>query len=108
MRRSFAGCLISFLFLSILFVKTAIVLTPFVISHFNRDTVNELIMQLEENNQKGPESTKENVAKEFYSTTSIFNFSEPFFLIEGLFSPEEVSIFCMYYPSIPTPPPNLV
>ncbi|HXH99953.1 MAG TPA: hypothetical protein VNI52_06770 [Sphingobacteriaceae bacterium] len=109
MRKEIASKLFSILFLSIFLLKMVISGASLLIAHFDKQTVNEVIMQLEiENNAKSNEG-KEKSVKEYFTWGS-FGFALLHFIpltLPSMISIDHDKHVQAFYPPVPTPPPNV-
>ena len=92
-------------FLFIFFTKMAISVAPLIVGNLDEKSVYSVIMQLEIEHQtpKGAEAKWEEI-----QTLNSYNFSRPFVAVVNFmgFSSENSHIQS-FYPSVPTPPPNV-
>lgn len=109
MTRELTRILFSSIFLFIFFAKIFIAVAPLIIEHFDRKSVNAVIMQLEIESETKDKNERTKAVKELYSFektvfifTSLFNLNEIFSLDSR--SKNHIQSF---YPSVPTPPPNV-
>ena len=98
------------LFFAIFFAKMFISTAPIFIQQFDRDTLLQVVMQLEieSHSSKGADQTKETLTKgEWLSGFNKFTFSRPLINLE-LIRYAQLRDFPIqaFYPSVPTPPPN--
>ncbi len=107
-KRKLLKKLFSILFLLIFFAKMVITLAPLIVNQFDRDTMNAVIMQLEiENNAKGSDTSKE-LLKDYIYTISSSNFTSLLQnLIKNPTAASDANHRCTFFPSVPTPPPNV-
>jgi hypothetical protein len=96
-------------FLFILFSKVVISAAPILAFHFDKESINAVIMQLEiENNTKETEKAKEKTDKDlWHGIYEIFSFSRPLYYFSSTAMPiEDMEHKQSFYPTVPTPPPN--
>ena len=99
--------LFSCIFLFIFFVKILITLTPLITEHFDPKTMHAIIMQLEIENSKGEDTTKDSLKKEYVGEISLADFSRFHHHSNSIeFTDDEDNHLRTFYPSVPTPPPN--
>ncbi|MBC7915560.1 MAG: hypothetical protein H7Y07_15725, partial [Pyrinomonadaceae bacterium] len=67
MTKEIAKKLFSILFLSIFLLKMVISVAPLIISHFDKQAVNAVIMQLEIENNAKSNDAKESAVKEYFT-----------------------------------------
>ena len=108
-KREFSKKVISHIFLFIFFVKMMITLSPLIIKHFDRDVMNAVIMQLEiENNAKGGSDLSKELVKDYVHSAVNDNLAR---VLQSLtptpFVDNEDAHLRTFYPSVPTPPPNV-
>lgn len=105
MFKEIAKKIFSTVFLFIFFAKMAISVAPLIIAHMDEKSVYSVIMQLEIEHQtpKGAEAKWEE-----FQTLSQYNFSQlPIELINNTVCSFDNSHVQSFYPSVPTPPPNV-
>jgi hypothetical protein len=108
MRRELTRVAFSFLFLSIFFSKMVISAAPFVLSHIDRSSVKDVIMQLEieddaSNTEKKDTPVKEYVAL-FYPSMHLPEYIRD--TATEAVSPDHAKHTQSFHPPVPTPPPN--
>ena len=99
----------SIIFLGVFFVKMALSAAPLIVSHFDKKTVNAVIMQLEIENNAKSNDVKETSAKEYFTLN---NFGFISLHPTSIVLPEMIRVdhdkhVRAFYPSVPTPPPNV-
>lgn len=97
----------SFVFLFIFFVKMGIATAPLIAISLDADSVYAVIMQLEIESSNGSDKVKE-TAKEYL--VNFFTASLPGsfqLLCHDRMLVEDDGHFLAFYPSVPTPPPNV-
>lgn len=97
----------SFIFLFIFFVKMGIAVAPLIAITLDAKSVYAVIMQLEIESSNGSEKGKETV-KEFCNNLIINSFpsSSQLLISDKMFTKDD-GHFRAFYPSVPTPPPNV-
>lgn len=108
-KREYYKRLFSNIFLFIFFAKMMITLTPLIIKHFDREIMNAVIMQLEiENNAKGGSDISKELFKDYLYSAINDNFSRVLqcLIATPSFDNEDAHLRT-FYPSVPTPPPNV-
>lgn len=108
MKKVIAKKVISILFLSIFVSKMVIAVAPLIIAHFDSRTVNAVIMQLEIEHSK-PADGKESSLKEYIALTSYsYTILSPAWTLFSLtVNRGHDKHHPPFYPSVPTPPPNV-
>lgn len=96
------------LFLSVFFIKMVICVAPLIVNHFNSDTVNAAIMQLEIENDSKAE-VKETTVKEFFL---LGDFDFKIHYLQRIEFPSSTRMaqdkhVQPFPPPVPTPPPNV-
>ncbi|HEX8576503.1 MAG TPA: hypothetical protein VF677_09435 [Flavobacterium sp.] len=109
MKKEVAKKLFSILFLFIFFSKMVISVAPFIMSHFDKQAVNAVIMQLEIENNAKSNDVKEYNIKEYFTVGSFgFALIHPSNLILPIMiSVDHDKHVQAFYPPVPTPPPNV-
>ena len=109
MSRAFARKLLSVLFLTIFFSKMVISIAPVIIAHFDPESINAVIMQLEIEDNAKPTDVKEMSVKEYLTVTSYtIDFIRPVLILKSsLGNDDHAKHLQPFYPSVPTPPPNV-
>lgn len=98
----------SIIFLGVFFVKMALSAAPLIISHFDKTTVNAVIMQLEIENHAKSKDAKDTSVKEYF-TLGNFGFTplrSAMLLSADTIIGDQDEHIRAFYPSVPTPPPN--
>lgn len=104
--RIFAATLCAFIF----FVKMSISVTPIFSNILDKNTIFQVVLQLEIENNNGAHGDLQEISSKFFNTKS----EEPFFLNETVvenngkqkhYLKNEKSIQA-FHPTVPTPPPN--
>lgn len=87
--------------------KMVISVAPLIIAHFNPEAVNAVIMQLEIEHSKSPDSS-ESGSKDFITLNAIsFNLISPVWILKtGMMLTDHDKHVQSFYPSVLTPPPN--
>ena len=99
--------LFSFIFLFIFFVKMGIAVAPLIAITLDAKSVYAVIMQLEIEHSTSTDKGKETV-KEYCSNFFAASSPESTLLLTGAqMIPEDADHFYAFYPSVPTPPPNV-
>ena len=94
----------SFIFLSIFFVKMGIAVAPLIAVTLDAKSVYAVIMQLE---IESSDKVKE-ISKEYFHNFLIISFpSSSQLLCCNCMFMEDDNHFLAFYPSVPTPPPNV-
>lgn len=101
----------SFVFTAIFFVKMAISIAPIYASLYDSKHVMAVILQLEIENHTGKssstDSATENFIKDFTISLSWNRFLTPIkYLSIKQYSADDDLNIKLFYPSVPTPPPN--
>lgn len=109
MRKPIAKKVFSVIFFTIFFIKVVISIAPLVITHFDKHTIHAVIMQLEIEHSAKSNDVKETSAKYYHNVYNVsLALSHSIQLLmdtkNGLEHNKHVSAF---YPSVPTPPPNI-
>ncbi|RQP16721.1 hypothetical protein [Parapedobacter defluvii] len=99
------------LFFAIFFAKMFISTAPIFIQQFDRDTLLQVVMQLEIENNTGKsgigDQVKDTFAKDYAKSAIHFTLQPPTdFFIRTNFISDDARHICAFYPSVPTPPPN--
>lgn len=86
-----------------------ITLSPVIVKHFDRDIMNAVIMQLEiENNAKGSSDISKELVKDYLYSSADDIFSRVLqCLIATPSVDDEAAHLRTFFPSVPTPPPNV-
>jgi hypothetical protein len=98
----------SILFLSIFLTKMMIFVLPFIISHFDKQAVNAVIMQVEIEGDAKSNDLKESPVKEFF-TLSNFGYTANHstqLILPSMLSVDHDKHVQAFYPVVPTPPPD--
>lgn len=107
MTRYVANKVFSIIFLSIFLSKMVISVAPLVIAHIDSKSMNAVIMQLEIEHPKSLD-VKDSVVKEFLNfNTFRIGYVSPFLILKRVFIDDHNKHFRVFYPSVPTPPPNV-
>jgi len=109
MSKATAKKLFSILFLTIFFSKMVISIAPIIIAHFDPCSVNAVIMQLEIENDAKPTDIKEMSVKEYLTVTSYsVPLVNPVLILTTMTGNDDHAKHLQpFYPSVPTPPPNV-
>ncbi|WP_207428232.1 hypothetical protein [Pedobacter sp. SYSU D00535] len=109
MKKEAASHILSIVFLSVFFVKMVISVAPIVIAHFDRESANAVIMQLEIEHSPKASDSKEVSVKEYFTNAAhvLFSPSLTFILKAEDISSDHKKHIQSFYPSVPTPPPNV-
>ena len=109
MKKALANKIFSILFLGIFFIKMVICVAPIIVAHFDKKSVNDVIMQLEIEHSAKESETKQVSVKEYLSIISYAVYSPNHVLImqAELISANHAKHARSFYPSVPTPPPNI-
>lgn len=110
MRKALLTNFPTYCFLFIFFSKMFISAAPLAFSHLDNRTINAVIMQLEieDNAEKGHEKGKEVSIKEYCDSLLCFSFTNPLTYLESTPIDVEARLHVQtFYPSVPTPPPNV-
>lgn len=100
------------LFFAIFFAKMVISTAPIFTHGFDRETLLQVVLQLEIENNKGGKSGsgdqwKDIFAKDYTRSTMLFNLRPPTDITaEASIIVNDARHFQAFYPSVPTPPPN--
>jgi hypothetical protein len=107
--REYSKKIFSYIFLFIFFAKMMITLSPLIIKHFDREIMNAVIMQLEiENHAKGGSDMSKELFKDYlYSATESTFLRTLQCLIAAPSVDNEAAHLRTFFPSVPTPPPNV-
>jgi len=109
MKKALAKKLFSILFLSIFFSKMVISVAPIIIAHFDARSVNAVIMQVEIEHNTKPTDVKELSIKEYLSLCGFtINLISPVLVLKPVrLNTEQAKHITVFYPPVPTPPPNV-
>lgn len=82
---------------------------PLIIAHFDKEAVHAVIMQLEIEHNAKSSDVKENTVKEYFALGNFgFTLSQPIQLLHTkMICSDHDKHVRAFYPSIPTPPPNV-
>ncbi|PRY54427.1 hypothetical protein B0I27_102193 [Arcticibacter pallidicorallinus] len=106
MRRFIAKKVFSIIFLSIFMSKMVISVAPLVIAHIDSKSMNAVIMQLEIEHPKSAD-VKDSAIKEFLNLNTIkIGSISPVLVLMRVFVDDHTKHRRVFYPSVPTPPPN--
>lgn len=99
------------LFFAIFFLKMCIATAPIIIHEFDRETLLQVVMQLEIENNNGKSNlgdhAKDFFAKDYAKSISGFILQPPVdFITNANFVTDDARHIRAFYPSVPTPPPN--
>ncbi len=111
-KKVIAEKIVSFIFVSIFFIKVFISAAPLILLHFDSKCVNAVIMQLEIESDSSKETSKEVkeglVKGEWFDRMHHFNFSQPYtHLISPKHALRDMPHVQTFYPTVPTPPPSV-
>lgn len=99
--------LFSFIFLSIFFIKMAITVAPLIAVTLDARSVYAVVMQLEIECGAGCDKSKA-IEKEYFHNFLTFSLPGSHQLLTcKVIAPEDDDHFRAFYPSVPTPPPNV-
>ena len=109
MKKEVGKIIFSYIFLTIFTVKMVISVAPLIISHFDKQAVNAVIMQIEIENNGKTSDVKEIAVKEYFTLSSFrFTLVHPVQLIlSSMISIDHDKHVQAFYPPVPTPPPNV-
>jgi len=109
MKKAAAKKIFSIVFLFIFLLKMIISAAPLIMSHFDKQAVNAVIMQLEIENNGKTNDVKESAVKEYFTLGNFgFTLSHPIQLIlTSTISVDHDKHVRAFYPAVPTPPPNV-
>lgn len=98
----------SILFLGVFFVKMALSAAPLIVSHFDKKTVNAVIMQLEIENHAKSSDVKETSVKEFFTLGNfgLIPLHSALLVLTEMITVDHDKHIRAFYPAVPTPPPN--
>jgi len=99
------------LFFAIFFAKMFISTAPIFTQGFDRDTLLQVVLQLEIENNNGKsglgDQVKDIFAKDYPKSTVLYSLQPPAHLIvHSNFIDDDARHIPAFYPSVPTPPPN--
>lgn len=96
------------LFFGIFFMKILISCSPFFFSHVDKETILQVVLQLEIENNNGSSSDQaKDFAKEYPKPATHLSYLPPLEFFNALIVIVDDSGFIpAFYPSVPTPPPN--
>lgn len=107
MKKFIAKKVFSIIFLSIFMSKMVISVAPLIIAHIDSRSMNAVIMQLEIEHPKSTD-VKDSAMKEFLNLNTIKVASiSPVLVLMRLFVDDHTKHIRAFYPSVPTPPPNV-
>jgi hypothetical protein len=88
--------------------KMAISVAPLVIAHIDSKSMNAVIMQLEIEHPKSSD-VKDSTMKEFLNLNTLrIGYVTPVLVLMRVFIDDHTKHIRVFYPSVPTPPPNLL
>lgn len=107
MRRFSAKKVFSIIFLAIFISKMVISVAPLVIAHIDSKSMNAVIMQLEIEHPKSSD-VKDSAIKEFLNLNTLkIGYVSPVLVLMRVFIDDHTKHIRVFYPSVPTPPPNV-
>lgn len=97
------------LFFGIFFMKILISCSPFFSNYIDKETILQVVLQLEiENNGGSGGDQAKDFAKEYPKSTTHLSYVPPLELFNALHViADDGGHIPAYYPSVPTPPPNV-
>jgi len=109
MYKAISRKLFSILFITVFFCKMVISIAPIIVAHFDPCSVNAAIMQLEIENETKPTDIKEMSVKEYLTVTSFdLQLVHPVHILQVTSGNDDHAKHLQpFYPSVPTPPPNV-
>lgn len=106
MKNFIAKKVFSIIFLSIFMSKMVISVAPLIIAHLDSKSMNAVIMQLEIEHPKSAD-VKDSTMKEFLNLNTIkLGPVSPVLVLMRVFIDDHTKHIRVFYPSVPTPPPN--